>query len=358
MNVKHVFIVTYGRTGSTLLQGLLNSIEGVVVRGENYNLCYGLYKSFISLRKMKTEPKEDGLSPTQPFYGKHLIDENVFIERSRQLVQEQLAIPNDPSVKAWGFKEIRYTQAGLEDKWGYQLKSYLDFMSRMFPDSAFIFLTRNHEQVVKSAFWKERKTQEAIKDIQSFENVAQQWSQGKKGAFWIDYSDIVSNNEKLISLYEFLGASYAKEKVDDILGIEHSYAGKKENLKNAKSTAKVFVKHEIKSSNRVEHFFLDKEGEVVVDKNTIIRIAGACVLKNTFAKSLKDLKVVVGGKEKTIDYHMPSPKMGEMFPGHFGATISRFNIGSLELAETFSLVGKFEDETIELVSFEVSVGSV
>src|SRR5688572_1085508 len=31
----HLFIVTYGRSGSTLLQGVLNSIPGYLIRGEN-----------------------------------------------------------------------------------------------------------------------------------------------------------------------------------------------------------------------------------------------------------------------------------------------------------------------------------
>ncbi|WP_271912216.1 sulfotransferase [Vreelandella alkaliphila] len=354
MNVKHIFIVTYGRTGSTLLQGLLNSIEGVVVRGENYNLCYGLYKSFISLRKMKTEPKEDGLSPTQPFYGKHLIDESLFIERSRQLIQEQLAIPNDSSVKAWGFKEIRYTQAGLEDKWGYQLKSYLDFMSRIFPDSAFIFLTRDHEHVVKSAFWKERKTQEAIKDIQSFENVARQWSQGKKSAFWIDYKDIVSNNERLIDLYEFLGANYSKEKINDILGVEHSYAGKKENLRKTKNIKEVVIKYKVEASEYVEHFFLDKDGKVDTDSSGRVRISGVCLLKNEYVENFSDLSIVSAGKQNDVRYRLPSPKIAEFFPEHSASFNSRFDLESVELADHFYLIAKLDGKKINLISFTAS----
>jgi hypothetical protein len=34
-DLGYVFIVTYGRSGSTLLQGVLNSIPGYLVRGEN-----------------------------------------------------------------------------------------------------------------------------------------------------------------------------------------------------------------------------------------------------------------------------------------------------------------------------------
>ena len=46
MNYQHVLIITYGRSGSTLLQGLLNSIDGCIVRGENYDACKGLFRTY------------------------------------------------------------------------------------------------------------------------------------------------------------------------------------------------------------------------------------------------------------------------------------------------------------------------
>ena len=33
--MDHVFVMTYGRSGSTLLMGILNSIPGWLLRGEN-----------------------------------------------------------------------------------------------------------------------------------------------------------------------------------------------------------------------------------------------------------------------------------------------------------------------------------
>ena len=36
---RTVNIVTYGRSGSTLLMGLLNAIDGYRIRGENFN-CF------------------------------------------------------------------------------------------------------------------------------------------------------------------------------------------------------------------------------------------------------------------------------------------------------------------------------
>lgn len=41
----YVFIITYGRSGSTLTQNLLNSLPGYCIRGENSNLLYFLSKA-------------------------------------------------------------------------------------------------------------------------------------------------------------------------------------------------------------------------------------------------------------------------------------------------------------------------
>ena len=42
-DLGYIFIVTYGRSGSTLLQGILNSIPGYLVRGENRQALRHLY---------------------------------------------------------------------------------------------------------------------------------------------------------------------------------------------------------------------------------------------------------------------------------------------------------------------------
>jgi hypothetical protein len=43
------FVVTYGRSGSTLLQGLLNSIPRYCIRGENYNAMFYMFRAYQQL---------------------------------------------------------------------------------------------------------------------------------------------------------------------------------------------------------------------------------------------------------------------------------------------------------------------
>ena len=68
--MKYTLIVTHGRTGSTLLQGILNAIDGWHIKGENHNFAYGLYLSIQALTKSsEMRLKSDPSSPTSPWFG-------------------------------------------------------------------------------------------------------------------------------------------------------------------------------------------------------------------------------------------------------------------------------------------------
>ena len=68
--MQHVLIVTHGRTGSTLLQGILNTIDGFHIKGENKNVAFHLFQSYKSLAAATAlKELDDPYSPTNPWYG-------------------------------------------------------------------------------------------------------------------------------------------------------------------------------------------------------------------------------------------------------------------------------------------------
>ena len=50
-----VFVITYGRSGSTLMQGILNSIDGFHIKGENNGFVFKLFESYQLLVNAKEE---------------------------------------------------------------------------------------------------------------------------------------------------------------------------------------------------------------------------------------------------------------------------------------------------------------
>src|SRR5687767_11745676 len=71
LRFRHIFIVTYGRSGSTLLNGVLNAIPGVCVRGENDNTLFRIYNALLAAEETV---KRAAPVPTHPWYGPQFFD--------------------------------------------------------------------------------------------------------------------------------------------------------------------------------------------------------------------------------------------------------------------------------------------
>ena len=238
MNFRHLLIVTYGRSGSTLLQGLLNSIDGCLVRGENFNACRGLFMAYDAIRETRRKNGEMSSSgcATSPWYGAFLLDEERFLQDAREMLLHQL-VPEESagSYHCIGFKEVRY----LGEVWpctvdaAEKLSGYLDFLSRLLPGCALVFLTRDHEQVVGSAWWRGRNPVLLKERLRFFEEVLAQYAEGKEWVYQLDYSDLVERSPRVRGLFDFLGTPYQEDRVEEVLSTRHSFGSAPGKIQSA-----------------------------------------------------------------------------------------------------------------------------
>jgi hypothetical protein len=330
MHFESVLIITYGRSGSTLLQGLLNSIEGCVVRGENYNMCYGLFLAWQSLHNTKHQlPKgDDSKEATSPWFGAALLDEERFFEDARSLIRHQL-IPDSQNgrTQCIGFKEIRYLPA---DFTRLNLADYLSFLAKLFPKPAFIVLTRDHGQVVNSAWWTNKNPDQVKLKLKAFEKDAANYAKGKNSVFFIDYQDMTSKTRRLKQMFEFLGAPYMEKKIDGVLSIKHSYSPEKE--KTLSKLPKLnkdehYYKIEKMICSELAHFSLDKLAEPL--KRTFI-LKGIAVLK---PGTRVDYRLIVrnSAREYPVLWGLPSPVFAQKHPEIPTAGFSRFKVEGVNL---------------------------
>lgn len=329
MNFKHILIVTYGRTGSTLLMGLLNSIEGVLIRGENLNLCLGLFDAYHSLVKTK---ENHGISPTDdtvPFFGASYFDESKFLTDAQNLLFNQLN-PDNSSYECLGFKEIRYIPSSLTSRSGsYELSQYLDFLEKLMPQSAFIFLTRNHEDVSTSEFWKNKAQTHAFDEMQKFENVGKNWSKKRNNCFWIDYSELILKEKKLKALFTFLAADFDAEKIDSVMSKEHSYGGKLTNLPNVELKPRSI---KITKKDIPETVFIALDSIPKNIKNNHPFTASGVVLFN----NNKNTEVLVknnASSKQEIKTGIATPWYKDKFPDYEGSEFARFSISELSFED-------------------------
>ncbi len=220
LKFSSILIITYGRSGSTLLQGVLNSISGCLIRGENNNFCFDLFNSWKSILKAKEK-----YAPfvENPWYGSHLLNDSLFLSNCKNLIYTLITADKAHSLDAicYGFKEIRYTTTNMDSQ---TFEEYLQFLSRIFPNPAFVFNTRKITDVAKSEWWKKQPEQEVFNLIESTEsNFSKYQLRYPEKCFAITYEDIVEKSVNLKSLYDFLGADYKEYIIDEVLSKPHSY---------------------------------------------------------------------------------------------------------------------------------------
>lgn len=103
---RNIFIVTYGRSGSTLLQSLLNTIPGCQIRGENHNAFESLWASCLRAQKTKAGWGSNARPPNHPWHGSEAVQPASYAEAMVDAFIDNVLTP-DPNARYFGFKEIR-----------------------------------------------------------------------------------------------------------------------------------------------------------------------------------------------------------------------------------------------------------
>jgi hypothetical protein len=211
----YVFIVTYGRSGSTLLMGILNTIPGYRVHGENNNALYRLHQADTAITEARRmcagKPRHD--QPQSPWYG---ILRSRPPQFRRDLVNSFVThvLRPAPGDRVLGFKEIRYTKGNVPD-----LPAYLRFLRDSFPGCKIVFNHRDLSSVAQSSWWAlDAKAAEKLAAAD-----ARMWKVSTdERHFHFCYDQINDSLDHVRALFRFLGEEIAEPVVREVLATRHS----------------------------------------------------------------------------------------------------------------------------------------
>lgn len=207
--MRHIFIMTYGRSGSTVLQNVLNTIPGFCIRGENG----AIVNDFVAIASaLEVAPRRVGASftPRDPWYGIDKSDPASLRKGLADLfVKTVLCPPRD--CRATGFKEIRYTPIELDDE---LFARVTDFLLNEFEHAQIIFNMRQPAQVARSGWWAQQPADDVIRLIERTNmRFANAHARHPKSTFLIDYADFNGRPEGLLPLIDWLGEELPAEQL-------------------------------------------------------------------------------------------------------------------------------------------------
>ncbi len=219
--LKHVFIVTYGRSGSTVVQRVLQSIPGYVMRGENNHTLYPLFLAYRRAYEARYSHGQKQHSREDPWYGADAIDPARFGAKLAHVFRSEILQPPE-GARVVGFKEIRFHEAG-EDLF----EPYLNFIYDMFPGSKFIFNTRHWQAVSKSSWWATMDPDNVRRIIEGADSLYQTYhSKHADRCHLMRYEDHAGNPDAYAPLFEFLGETFDHRVVAEQIKLRLKHAGK------------------------------------------------------------------------------------------------------------------------------------
>lgn len=212
---KSVFVVTYGRSGSTLVQNMLNTIPGSCVRGENENLLAPLSRTWDILlhseqgAKMR-ETKKVSL-PSDPWFGYEAVQADSVGQAMADAFLSTVLRP-DPNTRIVGFKEIRWHNDPA------LFPVMLDFLREFFPNPHFVFNIRDHDAVCNSGWWKNVAPAVVKRTLRDAEALYAAYSaRHPKRCVTLRYDDYVERPAAWKPLFNLLGEQFDQKKVDAVM---------------------------------------------------------------------------------------------------------------------------------------------
>lgn len=215
---RFVFIVSGGRSGSTLLQGMLNALPGTLVRGENGFYVLHLFRAQRAARQVKDRYSEHSGQVTSAFYGAREMKMRDFVASSRRLVLRQLLRGADPrAVRVVGFKEIRWETIDPEE-----IDGFFRFFDQVFPDALYVLNERNPEVVVGSGHWQDTDRDTALRALARVKEIQQYLRESRPDRTYDTSFEIITGDDRaaadaqLKGLAEFVNGSCDEALLDDL----------------------------------------------------------------------------------------------------------------------------------------------
>ena len=216
MDDNIVLICATGRSGSTTMQRLLNTIPHSNISGENYGAINSLLEFY---RRIKTTTTEYVPGHLRPASFDDIVSKNVkpawynsynynqIIQMIKMMIINMFK--NKAETNMWGFKEIRYDSGNI---------NYIKDFKELFPQTKVIIQIReNMESQSKSGWFKDDKN--AIKFLTKTNKELVNFALANKEWCYLTSFERMFDRNNLKNLFSFIesGENYDENKITEVL---------------------------------------------------------------------------------------------------------------------------------------------
>lgn len=216
MEDKIVLICATGRSGSTTMQRIVNTIPNSNICGENFGAINSLLEFYRRIKKSTKENIPGHLHPATysdilaqdikpSWYNSYKYPQIV------QLIQMTIVnmFKNNSKTNVWGFKEIRYDAGNIQ---------YINDFKELFPQTKVIVQIReNIQQQSKSGWFNKDKNavaflQKTSKELIDFANKHKEWC-------YLTSFERMFDKENLKKMFTFIDCadSYDEVRVSEVI---------------------------------------------------------------------------------------------------------------------------------------------
>jgi hypothetical protein len=216
MDDKIILICATGRSGSTSLQRILNTIPNSNICGENYGAINSLLEFYRRIKYASTNYIPGFLQPTS---YEELIENNVkpawYNSYNYQQIVQLIKITiinmfkNKETTNIWGCKEIRYDSGNI---------TYIKDFKELFPQTKVIIQIRENIQAQSQSSWF-KKDKNAIPFLKKTSNeLIEFYSQNKEWCYLTSFEKMFQINN-LKTLFQFIGCgeNFKESEIKEIL---------------------------------------------------------------------------------------------------------------------------------------------
>lgn len=216
MDDKIVLICATGRSGSTTMQRLINTIPNSNICGENYGAINSLLEFY---RRLKTTTIEYVPGHLRPASFEDIVSKNVkpawynsyILDQMIQMIKITIInmFKNSESTNIWGFKEIRYDSGNI---------NYIKDFKELFPQTKVIIQIRENLSAQSNSGWFKDDTN-ALNYLKKYTKELIEFAlKNKEWCYLTCFERMFDrNNLKNIFLFIECGENYDENKITEVL---------------------------------------------------------------------------------------------------------------------------------------------